>query len=41
MKLKLILVLFTLNVFGQKSTTENSENSIIVSSGQISKFETN
>ena len=39
MKLKLILLLFTLNVFGQRSTTENSENRILVSSGQISKFE--
>ncbi len=40
MKLKLIVLLFTLNVFGQKSITENSENRILVSSGQISKFET-
>jgi hypothetical protein len=41
MKLKLIIVLFTLNVFGQEITIENSENRILVSSGQISKFETN
>jgi hypothetical protein len=40
MKLILILVLFTLNVFGQKSKTENSENRILVSSGQLSKYET-
>ena len=41
MKLKLILILFTLNVFGQKpAKLKIADKRILVSSGQLSKFET-